>query len=98
MTVRVRLATHLRAPVDLDGEVAVDVPAPVTQRSLIDALDHLHPAVRGTVRDPATRRRPLVRFLDCGEDLSHHDLDAPLPPAVAAGREPFVVLCAIAGG
>ena len=98
-TVRVRLATHLRSLADLDGEVSVAVAGPVTQRSLVDALEARFPPLRGTVRDPATgRRRPLVRFLACGEDLSHDDPDAPVPPAVASGAEPFVILGAIAGG
>ena len=99
MTVRVILATHLKALAHVDGEAAVHVPPPVTQRAVLDALDERFPALRNTVRDPATgRRRPLVRFLAAGEDLSHEDPDAPLPAAVAAGLEPFVILGAIAGG
>jgi molybdopterin synthase sulfur carrier subunit len=97
--IRVVLATHLRTLAQLDGEVALDVVGPATQRSLLDALEARHPELRGTIRDAATgRRRPLVRFFACGEDLSHEPPDAPLPPAVAAGTEPFTVLGAIAGG
>jgi molybdopterin synthase sulfur carrier subunit len=99
VTVRVILATHLKTLAHLDGEVAVEVPPPVTQRAVLDALEERYPALRNTVRDPATgRRRPLVRFMAAGEDLSHEGPDAPLPPGVAAGAEPFVILGAIAGG
>ena len=97
--IRVTLATHLKTLAHVDGDVTVDVPGVVTQRTLIDALEARFPALRNTIRDPATgRRRPLVRFFACGEDLSHDEPDAPLPPAVVAGTEVFVVLGAIAGG
>ena len=97
--IRVLLATHLRTLADLDGEVALAVAPPVTQGALLDALEARHPALRGTVRDPATgRRRPLVRFFAGGEDLSHDPPDAALPPTVVAGTDPFIVLGAIAGG
>ena len=101
--VRVTLATHLRTLAAVDGTVAVDAVADpagaVTQRAVIDGLEARFPSLRNTVRDPATgRRRPLVRFFACGEDLSHDDPDAPVPPPVAAGVEPFVILGAIAGG
>ena len=98
-TVRVKLATHLLALAHLDGDVTVDVAGPVTPRSVLDAVEARWPPLRGTIRDRSTgRRRPLVRFLTCGEDVSHDDPDAELPPAVAAGAEPFVILGAIAGG
>ena len=82
-----------------DGELALDVAAPVTQRTVLDALERQYPTLRGTLRDQATlRRRPLVRFFACEEDLSHESPDAPLPDAVVTGKEPFLVVGAIAGG
>jgi sulfur-carrier protein len=97
--VRVKLPAHLRKLARVDGEVALDVAEPVTQRSVLDALEARHPVLRGTIRDHATlRRRAFVRFFACEEDLSHHEPDAPLPAAVAAGREPFLVVGAMAGG
>ncbi len=99
-TVRVVLPTHLRTLAGLDrGEVRLAVEGPVTQRSVLDALEARYPALAGTVRDRATdRRRPFVRFFACQEDLSHEPPDAPLPEPVCAGTEPFIVLGAIAGG
>ncbi len=89
----------LRSLARLDVEVRLDVPAPVTQRAVIDALELHYPALRGTLRDPVThRRRPLLRFFACGEDRSHESPDAPLPDDVVSGREPFIVVGAIAGG
>jgi len=83
----------------VNGELRLDVPPPATQRTVLDALEARHPALRGTIRDHATqRRRAYVRFFACGRDLSHEAADAPLPEAVAAGAEPFVVLGALAGG
>lgn len=83
----------------MNGELRLDVPPPATQRTVLDALEARHPALRGTIRDHATqRRRAYVRFFACGRDLSHEAADAPLPEAVAAGAEPFVVLGALAGG
>ena len=77
----------------------VEVSAPVTQRSVLDALEASHPVLRGTIRDQVTaKRRPFVRFFACREDLSHASPDDPLPESVAAGVEPFVVLGALAGG
>ncbi|WP_198962061.1 MoaD/ThiS family protein [Pseudonocardia sp. MH-G8] len=97
--VRVKLPAHLRKLARVDGEVALDVAEPVTQRSVLDALEARHPVLRGTIRDHATlRRRAFVRFFACEEDLSHDEPDAPLPAAVAAGREPFLVVGAMAGG
>jgi molybdopterin synthase sulfur carrier subunit len=83
----------------VDAEVALEVTGAVTQRSVLDALETRHPVLRGTIRDHATsRRRAFVRFFACEEDLSHDEPDAPLPDAVAAGREPFLVVGAMAGG
>lgn len=97
--IRVALPAHLRTLAGVAGEVRLEVPAPVTQRSLLDALEARHPSLRGTIRDPATqRRRAFVRFFACREDLSHEPPDAPLPGAVTSGAEPFVILGALAGG
>jgi molybdopterin synthase sulfur carrier subunit len=99
MTIRVKLPAHLRKLAHVDGEVRLDVPEPVTQRSLLDALEARHPVLRGTIRDHGTlRRRAFVRFFACEEDLSHAEPDAPLPAEVAAGKEPFLVVGAMAGG
>ena len=97
--IRVVLPAHLRKLARVDGEVHVDVPAPVTQRSVLDALEERHPVLRGTIRDHVTqRRRPFVRFFACAQDLSNDPPDAPLPDAVATGAEPFLVVGAMAGG
>ncbi|MHA6625043.1 MoaD/ThiS family protein [Pseudonocardia sichuanensis] len=97
--VRVKLPAHLRKLAQVDGEVALEVSGPVTQRSVLDALEARHPVLRGTIRDHTTlRRRAFVRFFACEEDLSHDEPDALLPAAVAAGREPFLVVGAMAGG
>jgi molybdopterin synthase sulfur carrier subunit len=97
--IRVVLPPHLRTLAHVAGEVRLEVPEPATQRALLDALEARHPVLRGTIRDHATRRRrAFVRFFACGADLSHEPPDAPLPAAVAAGTEPFVVLGALAGG
>ena len=97
--IRVVLPAHLRKLARADGEALLEVPPPVTQRAVLDALEARHPVLRGTIRDHATgRRRPLVRFFACGQDLSHEAPDASLPPAVAAGEEPFLVVGAMAGG
>ena len=97
--IRVRLPVHLRTLARVPGEVKLDVPGPATQRSVLDALEAHYPVLRGTLRDHGThQRRAFVRFFACGEDLSHEPPDAPLPEAVAAGIEPFVVLGALAGG
>lgn len=99
MTVRVVLPAHLRTLARADGEVKVDVESPVTQRSVLDALEARHPVLRGTIRDHVTReRRAFVRFFACEQDLSHEPPDAPLPEAVVTGAEPFLVVGAIAGG
>jgi molybdopterin synthase sulfur carrier subunit len=97
--IRVVLPPHLRTLARVDGEVELDVAAPVTQRSVLDALETRYPMLSGTMRDHVTQvRRPLVRFFACGEDLSHESPDAPLPNAIAKGCEPFLVIGAIAGG
>jgi molybdopterin converting factor small subunit len=97
--IRVVLPAHLRKLAHLQGEVHLEVEGPVTQRSVLDALEARFPMLRGTIRDHDThRRRPLVRFFACSDDLSHEPPDAPLPDAVATGAEPFLVLGAIAGG
>ena len=98
-SVRVVLPAHLRALARVSGEVRLDVDGPVTQRSVLDALESRYPMLRGTIRDSATdRRRPFLRFFACQEDLSHESPDAAVPEAVAAGREPFLIVGAIAGG
>jgi molybdopterin synthase sulfur carrier subunit len=98
-TVRVKLPTHLRRLAHVDGEVALEVAGPVTQRALLDALEARHPVLRGTIRDHGTlRRRSFVRFFACEQDLSHDEPDAPLPAPVVAGTEPFLVVGAMAGG
>jgi len=99
MMIRVTLPAHLRKLAQVDGEVKVDVEGPVTQRSVLDALEARYPMLRGTIRDHVThRRRPFVRFFACEQDLSHELPDAPLPDAVAIGAEPFLVVGAMAGG
>ena len=97
--IRVKLPTHLRRLARVDGEVALDVAGPVTQRAVLDALEATYPVLRGTIRDHATqRRRAFVRFFACEQDLSHDDPDEPLPAAVAEGKEPYLVVGAMAGG
>jgi molybdopterin synthase sulfur carrier subunit len=97
--IRVTLPAHLRKLAHVDGEVTLDVAAPVTQRALLDALEARYPMLQGTIRDHVTqKRRAFVRFFACGEDLSHGAPDAPLPDAVARGTEPFMIVGAIAGG
>ena len=97
--IRVVLPTHLRALANVGREVQVDVAGPVTQRSILDALEARYPMLRGAIRDHGSlKRRPLVRFFACEEDISHDSPDAPLPDAVASGAEPFYIIGAIAGG
>ncbi|MCO1653581.1 MoaD/ThiS family protein [Pseudonocardia sp. S2-4] len=96
---RVKLPEHLRRLARVNGEVALAVAGPVTQRSVLDALEARYPALRGTVRDHGTgKRRAFVRFFACGRDLSHEPAGDPLPAAVARGEEPFLVVGAMAGG
>jgi len=95
----VALPTHLRTLARVDGDVALEVEGPVTQGSVLDALEASYPVLRGTIRDQVTlKRRPFIRFFACRRDLSHEAPDAPLPEAVASGAEPFLVVGAIAGG
>jgi len=97
--IRVVLPHHLRNLAHVDKQVQLQVEGQVTQRSVLDALETTYPMLRGTIRDQVTyKRRPFVRFFACGKDLSHDSPDAPLPPPVANGDEPFMVVGAIAGG
>jgi len=97
--IRVVLPTHLRVLANTEREVQLEVQGAVTQRSILDALEARFPSLRGTIRDHVRQqRRPLVRFFACEEDLSHESPDAPLPEAVASGKEPFFIVGAIAGG
>jgi sulfur-carrier protein len=97
--IRITLPFHLRTLAGVSGEVAVDVEGPVTQRSVLDALEARYPQLRGTIRDHATyERRAFLRFFVCNEDASLDSPDAPLPDAVANGAEPFMIVGAIAGG
>ena len=98
-TIRVALPYHLRNLAHVGNEVTLEISGPVTQRSVLDALEAKYPALRGTMRDSETKkRRAYVRFFACEQDLSHERPDAPLPDAVAAGNEPFLVVGAMAGG
>ena len=97
--IRVMLPAHLRTLARVDGEVKLDVQGPVTQRSVLDALEARYPMLRGTIRDHATQqRRAFVRFFACEQDLSHESPDVPLPEAIATGTEPFLIVGAMAGG
>jgi len=97
--IRVTLPPHLRKLAQVEGEVMLNVEGPVTQRSVLDALEASYPMLRGTIRDHLTqKRRAFVRFFACSEDLSHAPPDAPLPDAIATGKEPFMIVGAIAGG
>lgn len=97
--IRVILPPHLRALAQVRGDLELNVEGPVTQRSVLDALEVRYPMLRGTIRDHDTQqRRTFLRFFACEEDLSHESPDAPLPDAVVSGREPFIVMGAIAGG
>ena len=97
--IHVVLPAHLRTLAQIKGDVNLEVAAPVTQRSVLDALEASYPMLRGTIRDQVTQqRRAFVRFFACKEDLSHESPDAPLPDAVAQGMEPLLVVGAIAGG
>jgi sulfur-carrier protein len=97
--IRVILPPHLRTLSGTGAEVLLEVDCAVTQRSVLDALEERYPMLRGTIREHGTgQRRAFLRFFACQEDLSHESPDAALPEAVASGKEPFVVLGAIAGG
>lgn len=97
--IRVVLPAHLRTLARVTGEVTLDVQSPVTQRSVLDALEARYPMLRGTIRDHGTqKRRPFIRFFACQDDLSHESPDAPLPDAIASGVEPLLIVGAMAGG
>jgi molybdopterin synthase sulfur carrier subunit len=97
--IRVMLPAHLRTLARLEGDVVLQVEGPATQRAVLDALEDTYPMLRGTIRDQVTqRRRPFVRFFACAQDLSHESPDVLLPPTIATGAEPFMIVGAMAGG
>ncbi len=97
--IRVVLPQHLRTLARVGGEVTVEVSGAVTQRSILDALENAFPMLRGTIRDHVTQqRRAFLRFFACGEDWSHEAPDKPLPEEITSGKEPFLIVGAIAGG
>jgi len=97
--IKIVLPPHLRSLAHVGGDIELEVAAPVTQRSVLDALEASYPMLRGTIRDHVTlERRPFLRFFACEQDLSHQPSDMPLPEAVVSGREPFLIIGAIAGG
>ena len=97
--IRVVLPAHLRTLARIDGEVCLDLDGPVTQRSVLNALEARYPMLRGTIRDYTTQqRRPFVRFFACEQDLSHELPDSLLPGPVATGSEPYLIVGAVAGG
>lgn len=98
-TVRVALPYHLRNLARVGNEVQIEVSSPVTIRSILDALEQRYPMLRGTIRDHVTlNRRPFLRYFACAEDLSLESTDNPLPADIVSGREPFLIIGAIAGG
>lgn len=97
--IRVELPPHLRGLARIRGEVQLEIQGPVTQRSVVDALEARYPMLSGTIRDHVTQKRqPFLRFFACGQDLSHEQPDTPLPDAVVSGAEPLLIVGAIAGG
>jgi sulfur-carrier protein len=97
--IRVLLPAHLRTMARVSGEVQLEVAAPVTPGSVLDALESCYPVLRGSIRDHVTlRRRPFVRFFACEQDLSHEPPDTLLPDRVVMGAEPFLIIGAMAGG
>jgi sulfur-carrier protein len=97
--IRVILPAHLRTLARVEDELKLEVPGPVTTRSILDAIEERYPMLRGTIRDHVTKqRRPFLRFFACEEDLSLESPDAPLPEVIASGKEPFFIIGAIAGG
>jgi molybdopterin converting factor small subunit len=97
--VRVDLPAHLRTLAKITGEVSLEIEGPITQRTIVDALESRYPALSGTIRDHYTQqRRPFLRFFVCEQDISHESPDAPLPEAIARGTEPFLIIGATAGG
>jgi len=98
-TIRIELPTHLRQLAGVGHELKLDIEGSVTQQAILDALEARYPMLRGTIRDQATKiRRPFIRFFACEQDLSHLAPTGELPEAVAEGREPFLIIGAIAGG
>jgi sulfur-carrier protein len=99
VTIRVELPQHLRTLAHVGHELQLEVDGPVTQRSVLDALEAAYPMLRGAIRDHVTKqRRPFLRFFACQEDLTHESPDRPLPEEVVSGKEPFLIIGAIAGG
>ena len=97
--IRVILPAHLRTLASADREISLEVPSPVTPRTIVTAIEQKFPMLKGTIRDHVTQeRRPLVRFFACEEDISHNSPDTPLPEKIANGEEPFFIVGAIAGG
>lgn len=97
--IRVVLPAHLRALAQVGSEISIEVQGPVTQRSVLDAIENTYPMLRGTIRDHVTQvRRPFLRFFACSEDWSHESPDQPLPDEVVSGKEPLYIVGAIAGG
>lgn len=97
--IRVILPPHLRTLAHVGREMTIEIAGQVTVRSVLDALETTHPMLTGTIRDHVTQqRRPFLRFFACEEDLSHESPDTPLPEAVISGKEPLLILGAIAGG
>jgi molybdopterin synthase sulfur carrier subunit len=97
--IRVILPPHLSILAGVGREVQLEVAGPVTQRSILDAVENAYPMLRGTIRDQVTHlRRPLLRFFVCEEDISHDSPDAPLPEEVTSGKEAFYIIGAIVGG
>jgi hypothetical protein len=97
--IRVVLPHHLRTLARVDGDVTIEIEGQATQRAILDALEARYPVLQGTIRDHGTlKRRPYLRFYACEEDWSHESPDAPLPASVATGKEPFLVIGAMAGG
>jgi molybdopterin synthase sulfur carrier subunit len=99
VTIRVELPQHLRTLAQVGHEVEIQVEGPVTQRAVLDAVEAAYPMLKGAIRDHVTKqRRAFLRFFACQEDLTHESPDAPLPEAVISGKEPFLIIGAIAGG
>ncbi len=97
--IRVILPAHLRTLAHVEDELKLEVQGPVTTSAILDAIEERYPMLRGTIRDHVTRqRRPFLRFFACEEDLSLESPEAPLPEAIASGKEPFFIIGAIAGG
>ncbi|MEJ7839096.1 MAG: hypothetical protein WKF81_09780 [Thermomicrobiales bacterium] len=97
--IRVVLPPHLKTLAQVDGEVQLTISGPVTQRSVVESLESSYPALRGTIRDQVSlKRRPLVRFFACEQDLTHQSPDDPLPEVIADGKEPYLIVGAMAGG